>query len=279
MNNQYNRIWTRIKQIASQKDFNENARPIFYPGNDSALLIVPGFDDTPFMMQELSEYLGRYGFTVFTTCLPGRGLSLKELSKTDWQDWVASLNQDIGLLKEVCSRLIIIGFSTGATTALYSALQKNKQLRPHGLALISPALAFHPSFVPLSIQFGLMKLLQFLSPFPKNLDNRHLIFMDPVPRIKFHLMEHSSVRTVCELFKLAARVRQSLSKISCPLYIGQSRNDIVVSPKGAFRIIRSVSSSEIVFQYFKMSGHPVMVDIQKEDLYQGILKFIQMIIR
>ena len=62
-NNSIKEINKRIKTKISQPGFNNKGKPTFHQGNDIGILIIHGFDNTPFIMNEYAEYFIKKGFT------------------------------------------------------------------------------------------------------------------------------------------------------------------------------------------------------------------------
>ena len=272
-------INNKIKNISSQPGFFKKGKPVFHQGNDFGILLIHGFDDTPFIMSEYANFFINKGFTVYNAILTGRGFTVHDFAKTNWQEWVESVKSDYLLLKKITKKTFIAGFSTGATIILYilNILKKNEL--PGGLILLSPAIFFINRFFPLTLNIRLLQLYKLFNPFPNKLKNRHLIYRDPVAREKYDIIKKSSTNGIIELLKLAREVKQEIKVINTPCLTVQSKKDVVVNHYGAKWIIKKCTSPKKKYLELYKSGHPVMVDLEKEKVFEESLKFINAILK
>ena len=271
-------IKKRIKNIIDQPGFYKKGKPVFHQGNEIGILLIHGFDDTPFIMSEYAEYFIKKGFTVYNITLPGRGLTVQDFAKTTWQEWINSAKNDYLLLKTITNKTFIAGFSTGATISLYLTHTLKKDELPDGLILLSPALFFINHLLPLTLGIILMQIYNILNPYPKKLNNRHLIYKDPIAREKYDVLKKSSTKGIIELLKLAKKIKHNIKNINIPCLAIQSKKDVVVNHYGAKWIIKKCTSDYKKILILHKSGHPVMVDLEKEKVFKESLKFINNIL-
>lgn len=269
-----NKINNRINKVTSQPGFFTKGKPSFHQGNDVGILLIHGFDDTAFIMSEYAEYFIKNGFTVYNITLPGRGLTVQELSNTTWEEWVDFAKTDYLLLKNITKKTFIASFSTGATITLYLLNILKKKELPEGLILLSPAIFFLNRFLPLNLGICLMQIFNFFNPYPKKINNRHLIYRDPIARKKYDSLKLSSSKLVIELFKLSREIKKKIKSIEIPCSTIQSKKDVVVNHYSAIWIIKKCTSIYKKQITLYKSGHPVMVDLEKEKVFEESLKFI-----
>ncbi len=269
------KIGLRIKKVAGQKGFDKKGIPFFKCGNETGILFIPGFDNTSHIMQEYADYFSDKGFTVYNITLPGRGVTVEEFGSTKWEEWVEFAMEDYLLLKSLVKKIFLAGFSTGATIVLLLAEKLKGNDLPDGLILTSPALFFVSRLIPLSVQAALFNIYAKINPFPKKLDNRHKIFVDPKALKKYDYLERSSSYAVLELFKLAKIVKKDIDKITTPALIIQSRNDAVIEKYGAVWLFKNIKSFYKKILWLKKSGHPVIVDVEKDKVFSESHKFIE----
>ena len=218
------------------------------------------------------------GYTVYNLTLPGRGVSVEKFAETTWQEWADFALEDYLLLKKIVKKVIIAGFSTGATVALKIANQMTPKDKPDGLIIMSPAIFFVTRFIPLIFQKALFKIYAKFNPFPKKLNNRHKIFRDPVPRKKYDLSPIGCSQSILELYDLSINVKKNVNNIDMPILVIQSVKDIVILPYSAKWLIKKVPSKNKKLVILKRSGHPVMVDLEKEKVYKESIDFVKRII-
>jgi len=271
-------INSRIKAVVNQPGFLKIGKPGFHLGNDTGIMILPGIDDTSYIMNDYADIFIKEGYTVYNITLPGRGLKPEEFAKTTWKDWVAFAMEDYLLLKQIVKKIFIAGFSTGATIGLYLDVNLQSNNKPDGLIMMSPAIFFVNRFLPLIVQKTLFKIYAGFKPFPKKLNNRHKIFIDPEPRKKYDLMPVGCSRAILELYSLSIAVKNDIKKIVSPILIIQSVNDIVVLPYSAKWLYKKCLSDYKRLCILKKSGHPVMVDLEKDKVFTESLGFVKDII-
>ena len=110
------------------------AEPFFLPGDDTGCLLVHGFTGTPKEMRWLGEYLNAAGRSVLGVRLAGHATSLDDMARTRWQDWLASVEDGIGLLSGVTKRIFVLGLSMGmCIISGLVALRKLRQAAPADL--------------------------------------------------------------------------------------------------------------------------------------------------
>jgi carboxylesterase len=269
------KIQSKIDKVVAQDGFYQPGKPWVKEGGSTAVLLIPGFDDDALIMSEFATSLAMQGFTVYSTILPGRGLDVEAFGSSRWQNWVDSAVEDYLLLHEMADRVFIAGFSTGATTALRLSEIITSRCEPAGLILVSPALFFVSWLLPLSLQKCILSIMARINPYPRKLKNRHRIFFDPEARRKYDRLERSSFQAVIELYNLALVTRDAITDVSVPVCIMQSTKDVVVLPRGAKWLYRSVLSKDKELHMFHGSGHPLVVDYEKDDVFRIAADFIR----
>jgi len=78
----------------------------------------------PEEVREWAEFLYSMGYTVYAVRMAGHGTSAIDLAAREASEWVASVDHGHEILKSCCEHISIAGFSTGASVALYQAIQK-----------------------------------------------------------------------------------------------------------------------------------------------------------
>ena len=77
--------------------------PFFFPAGDIGCLLTHGFTATPQEMRGLGEHLASQSYTVLGVRLSGHGTSVKDMSRTRWHDWVASVEDGYHMLNDMCT--------------------------------------------------------------------------------------------------------------------------------------------------------------------------------
>src|SRR5262245_19529201 len=85
---------------------------------DAGVLLCHGITGAPAEMKPLVRRLAGAGFTVSCPALAGHCSTLRELKRTRWTDWYATLESALDALREQCSTVFVSGLSMGALLAL-----------------------------------------------------------------------------------------------------------------------------------------------------------------
>ncbi len=271
-----NRLNERIDKLKTLYDLPDMHTPYFHLyNNDTGILIIPGFADTCYKMKDFADFLISKNYSVYNLTIPQLSLIKKEFGNAGWTEWVNLVKEEYLLFKKLFKKIIIAGFSTGAAIALFLSQILNEKDKPDGLIILSPALFVISPYFPLRLQIILMKIYSFFVPYPDQLNNKHLIYMDQVQRKKFENKEKSNAGTIIELMKFMITVRKKLTGIKVPVLMMQSKNDIVISPYGAEWLNKKIKRNNLKFIRLYKSGHPIIIDIEKEKVFEETLKFLK----
>ena len=111
------------------------------------ILMLHGLTDSPYSVRSLAEELQAQGFWVVGLRLPGHGTIPAELTRIEWEDWVAAVDLGAYHVRDKIGPdlpFYIAGYSNGGALAVeYSlrAINGENVPRPEGLVLISPEIA------------------------------------------------------------------------------------------------------------------------------------------
>ncbi len=118
----------------------------YISGGRTGVLLLHGLCGTPTEMRFVANGLARSGCTVYCPMLAGHGGSEEDIKGTTWQDWYASAETALQLLREECDTVIVGGLSTGAVLALLLAARRPADVQ--GTALLSPTLWLNGWLIP-----------------------------------------------------------------------------------------------------------------------------------
>lgn len=117
-----------------------------YAGDRTGFLLIHGLGGTPVELRLVARALHRAGRTVHCPQLAGHCSSEADLLATTWQDWVASVDAALDLMKTCCDTIIIGGLSMGAVMAMHVAARRHDDI--DGLALYAPTLWYDGWSIP-----------------------------------------------------------------------------------------------------------------------------------
>lgn len=271
--NNLNQLKKNIDTIIKKYALSEKDAPRLSINGEIGIFLIHGFGDSSYKMKYLYEFLSNQGFSVYSTTIPtlcGKPLKVKY----NYKSWIEQVKEELMLFKKLVKKIVIIGFSTGATIAI-NIIESEKDNLIDALVLISPALFFVNRFIPISFQILIMKIYSIFCPVQKRLNNTHLIYMDQIQRKIFENREKVTIKSVTEVLKLAKETKKVIKDLkNLPILIAQPVNDIVVSKYGSELLSKKLMRSNVIYKKYYKSGHPLVVDTEKDKLFNEILSFI-----
>jgi len=196
-------------------------------GSEMGVVLVHGFLASPAEVRALGDQFAAAGFTVLGVRLKGHGTSPWDLRERSWHDWFGSVERGLEILRGLCARVCIVGFSTGGALALVLSARQSGDVA--AVASVCAPLKFRNKnmrFVPL--MHGANKIVRWLSkyegfmPFRPN-ESEH-------PHINYRNMP---IRSLYELTRLVAQLKEEIAQVTCPVCLVQSAEDRVVDPSSA----------------------------------------------
>lgn len=234
--------------------------PFFWPGGPDGVLLVHGFTATAAEVRPLARFLHQHGFTVAGPLLPGHGTTPEDANRYRWQDWVRTVEESYREIASRCRRVIVGGESTGAVLALYLASE-----HPEVAAILACAPALR---LTLSRRDAIR--LRLLAPFvahvPKqSMDADSLWQGYPVNPLK----------GAVALLRLQAATRPRLPRIQQPIFLLQGRLDTTVHASAPQEIYDRVRSTVKELHWMEHSAHTVIIDREREQVFELTLRFIR----
>ncbi len=235
--------------------------PFFWRGNDTGILLFHGLTATPAEVIPLAKFLHRHGYTVAGPLLPGHGTTPADLNRVRWQDWANTAETAHRQLAESCRTVVVGGESTGALLALYLAARHPE---------ITAVLAYAPAIRLALRRRDVLKTYlaaPFISAVPKpGLGGPGSDLWQGYPV--------NPLKGVIQLFKLQKVVRGMLGQITQPMLIVEGANDKTISLDSAEIIARNVASRDVERYMMPASGHVVLLDSEREQVFSLTLKFL-----
>ncbi|KOO47482.1 alpha/beta hydrolase [Priestia koreensis] len=241
-----------------QYDVLEGAEPFIYEGNNVGILVSHGFTGSTQSMKPLGDAYHAAGYTVYGPRLKGHGTHYEDMEQTTYQDWIDSVEEGIAWLKERCETIFVTGLSMGGTLTLYLA-EKHPEIK--GIIPINAA-----------IDIPAMEGAK---------DQQEPRFFDAIGSdIKKEGVEElaydkTPLKSMKEIIKLMALVKDDLSKVTCPALIFMSEEDHVVPPLNSTYILENISSQEKEVISMPNSYHVATLDHDQHLIIEESLKFFQ----
>lgn len=248
-----------------ERNVRDNAGPFFYQGNEIGIMLSHGFSSTAQEMQELSQILNKeYGYTTFAVLLAGHGTSPGDLAQTDMIDWYKSFKEGYDLLKQTCSKIILVGHSMGATLSLL-------------LAANEPVDAIVTMCAPVKVEYFMQDYLFLIADLLKYFPRRkeEVALMDKHKMLNYRV---SSLKAVDNLLDLMEIAREEIHKVTAPILTITAGKDDRVPLYNAEKI-RDQVNSKIKEDYFAPdSHHTILYGPEKQNVIKEIQRFIKSMI-
>lgn len=228
-----------------------------FSGNSIGCLLIHGFTGSPGEMLPLGLYLEKCGFTVKGVLLPGHGTTPEEMHKTNWHMWYEEVWKEYQSLKSICSKVYIIGLSMGGLLSLHLAANEN----------------VNGGVIPICAPIFLANKKAYITPYVHYFKRYHLK-RESKSNLPSFWYDRYPTRCVASLVGLVKQVKLELSEITCPSLVIQAKKDKTVFPESAEYIYDNLNSKIKKICWLENSGHIATLDVEKENLFERISKFI-----
>lgn len=242
--------------------------PFLLNGNRTGVLLTHGFTGTPKEMRWMGEYLNReHGYTCLGVRLAGHATRPKDMVRSRWTDWTASVEDGYNLLRGLTERVILAGLSMGGVLSLLMSTR----LEVAGVVAMSA-----PYQLPAEFPAWQIKLMSYFKSYiRKSRETPDAGWFD-----KEAFKEHISyplnpIRSAAELEILLARMRSALPKINVPVLLIHSRDDAYVRAENLEKIFASLTVADKTKLLVTGSGHVLTRDAAREQVFAAAAEFLQ----
>ncbi len=251
------------------------------PGGNHSVLLIHGLTGSPFEMKYLARKLNKAGFTVKGPCLDGHCTTLKDLSKTNWQDWYGSVRDSFTVMKKSFDSVSAAGLCMGALLSLHLSHEFGSEVA--AVSLISTTLFYdgwslpwYKFLLPIAYYFPFRYFYSYAETEPYGIKNRAL--RDRI----VNLMNDDSIAytrtpaaSIHELFKLINQVKKELPAIITPALILHSREDDLTSLKNPDYVEEKIGSEVVRKIILDDSYHMMTIDNQKDRVAEETANFFR----
>jgi carboxylesterase len=233
-------------------------------------LVLHGLGGAPYELKPLIDALEAEGLRVRAPVLPGHEGPGPVMPASSWLDWLAVAESAFDELAKSGQPVVCLGFSTGATLALYLGSR-----RPVArLVLMAPFLAIrYTSLVPLP-PLATMKVLARLLP---TVARRPPAVRDREMRrwaAQHERFRTFSLRATVSALELIEKVKILVPAVTLPTLIIQGKRDTVVEPSKASWLHRNLGSSDKSIIHLPRSDHLVALDHERSQVIAAVTAFV-----
>jgi esterase/lipase/1-acyl-sn-glycerol-3-phosphate acyltransferase len=255
--------------------FLDNESPVAANSNNNSIdksqgiLLVHGYLASPKEMEEMAKYFNNAGFKTYCVRLKGHGTSPINMENVKWKDWYNSLNCGYAALKLVCSKVVIVGFSTGGLLSLMAGFKKDSHLG--GVVCINPALKLND--IRAKFVSGIYIWNELLEKF--KIKKGQLSYVENHPENPDINYSRNYIKGMEQLESLMNICDKNLEKITCPILIVQSKDDPVINNKEAKISLEKIKSNVREFQEIDSLRHVIIKGQGSDEVFNIIKKFIE----
>jgi len=240
-----------------------SAEPFLFFGGKTGCNLIHGLTGTPKEVRKMGEYLNSKGFTTLGIRLAGHAIHPNDLIRTRWQDWLASVEDGIHLLRAYCDRIFLVGLSLGGILALVSGAHNQID----GIIAMST-----PYSLPNDWRLKIAKPISVLFPWINKAKSETL----DKEAAKNHVdYPRYPTRSIAEVYTLTKILHQSLTHIHCPVLLINSKADKTVPYEQADEFERQIPPGLVSKILIEKSGHVITEDIEKQTVFTECIKFMQ----
>lgn len=253
------------------------AEPFFLPApstssGQTGCLLIHGFTGTPKEMRWMGEYLNQHGLTCLGIRLAGHATRPKDMIRSRWTDWTASVEDGYSLLRNSVDKIFLIGLSMGGVLSLF--MSTRLEAYPEGIkGVVAISTPYH---LPQEPPGWWIRFMSYFKPFlRKDRKSPGSDWFD-----KGAYKDHVSyplnpVRSAVELKLLLEKMRAALPKINVPVLLIHSKDDRYVLPENLEHIYADIHVSDKTKLYVTESGHVVTRDAARHQVFEAALNFIR----
>ena len=238
----------------------------FIEGGRVGALLIHGFTGAPTEMRGLGDYLAARGYTVSGPLLPGHGTTVEDLAGRKWTEWAAAVRVAYDELRTHCDQLFVAGMSLGTLLTLNLVAEQPAA----GIVLVSPAIFFSNPLAKISWIANLVPL-----NVPQDTAGSDLV--DPEADKRAWCYEVIPGRAAHQVTLLNRRVRRLLPSVTVPALVVMSRGDSQLKYESGPYVIDTIGSMDNELLTLDNSGHNVMVDAERERVWERTTGFMSRI--
>lgn len=241
--------------------------PFFYPGGKTGILLIHGFTGTPSELRPMGQFFKEKGYTVHAPLLPGHGTSPEDMEKTTWRDWFQGVLDAYEKMRvQDLDHLFVAGLSMGGCLSLLLSTEREVD-------------GVIPMCAPIYIRDWRASFADWVRPFMR-FKKRALDSSKRPAEINDYLVpyDRTPIRSVGELNRLIAKLRQRLSQVTVPALVIQACHDELVLEKSAQTIYDQIASEKKILSWYENSTHIITVDKERNRLFEEVHAFIQEVI-
>jgi carboxylesterase len=215
----------------------------------------------------LVPHLEAAGLPYAMPILRGHGTKPEDLRGVTWHGWYEDAERALDELLTRCERVVVMGLSMGGVVALHLGVQRPEHLA--GIVTVAPALRLSIPAAFLLPVLGRSGRLAAVDPLRA--------FEDATLAAGSTNYPSAPLSAVYALVQFGKIVKRELPRLRVPLLVLYTPRDRVVQPEGAAIVYANAGTpaAEKAIRAFDRSGHEMLMDRQREEVFAAIMVFIE----
>jgi carboxylesterase len=217
----------------------------------------------------MGEYLNReLGFTCLGIRLGGHATRPRDMVRSRWTDWTASVEDGYNLLRGTVDNIYFAGLSMGGALSLFMS----SRLEVKGIVTMSA-----PYEIPDNHPAWQIQLFSYFKTYIRKSKGVPGDGWFDKEAYKGHISYPlNPIRSAAELKILLGKMRASLPRVNTPVMLIHSKDDAYVLPENMEHIYAGlVNASDKTKLYVTGSGHVVTRDAARQQVFEAARDFIQ----
>jgi carboxylesterase len=247
----------------------KTAEPFLLPGQPDkpACLLIHGFTGTPKEMRWMGEDLQQRGYTALGIRLTGHATRPKDMIRSRYTDWMASVEDGYHLLRGLTPDVFLIGLSMGGALSLLMA----GKLDVRGVIAMSA-----PYEMPVRYPAWELQIASYFKAYiRKTRGDPDEGWFDKDAYAGHVSYPFNPVRSAAELDRLLYKMRGALAEIRVPVLLIHSKDDHYVKPDSMTHIYDHLRVPQKESLWVSGSGHVITRDAARKQVFAAAADFIQ----
>ncbi|QTA81554.1 Serine aminopeptidase, S33-type [Desulfonema limicola] len=232
------------------------------------VLLIHGYMAGPLEMAGLAVYLGRRGISLYVPRLKGHGTTPEDLADRTYKDWISSAENGYGIIRNLCEKVVVGGFSTGAALALDLAARIDKI---EGVFAVCPPRRLKDP----SLKKNLAKdIWNRLFEMVKGGEIEKKDYIENFPENPYVSYLRNPVEGIREIELFMETLEPRLAHINIPSLIIHSLNDPVAEPESSKQIFEMIGSKNKTYALLDFDRHGILSGQGSNKVHKMIKNFI-----